>query len=290
MRLFEPGYGDETPQERAARIRRGNLRDNSGHLDGSMATLHELSAKKIHLTEEDGRHLADLYNAEIAFVDAGIGELVAKLKDLGLYDRTLIILHSDHGEGFGEHGFWYHGTTVYDEMARVPLIIKPPDSKNANKVVWGQVRNIDIGPTILDYCGLSYPQGCDGQSLRPFIETDAVPDLPAITETQVGKKSHLVAFRHRGHKLIYDVLNDKAWLYDLRADPGERTTLLPDSSLARLASADSSAAVRLEGQLRQELLETLGIDQLADLELNPEDMGPIDERTKELLKSLGYIE
>jgi len=290
MQRYEPDYVHRPPRRQGSGPREMALRDASGHFDGSIGTLKALNQKEIRLTSMDRKHLNDLYLAEIAYVDQGIGEVIARLKELGLYDDTLIILNSDHGEGFGEHGFWYHGSTVFDEMCRVPLIIKPPLAKNLHKEVWGVVRNIDVVPTILDYCGLEAPATWDGQSLRPFIETDLSPSLPGVTETQVGKKSHLMALRQGGYKLIYDVQNDKVWLYDLEADPGETSSILPDTTLAGLDASETRPEARaLERELRADLLKTLRARDLTDLRPTLKDLGPIDDQTKERLKALGYV-
>jgi arylsulfatase A-like enzyme len=290
MQRYDPEYVRKPPPGKQRQNDENFLRDASGHFGGSIGTLKALNQGDIRLTSRDRRHLIALYDAEISYVDQGIAELVARLKELDLYDNTLIILNSDHGEGFGEHGMWYHGSTVYDEMSRVPLIIKPPRPYSGNKMVAGPVRNIDIVATILDYCGLDAPKDWNGQSLRPFIESDTAPDLPCITETQVGRLSHLMALRRRDHKLIYDVQQGKVWLYDMVADPEEKRSILPDSIRASIDSLeDTSPALELERNLRQDLLETLGAADLDALSPSREDLGPIDPQTRERLKALGYV-
>jgi arylsulfatase A-like enzyme len=292
MRLYEPDYAEVPLREQMTQGRKSNgvVRDYTGHYNGSITTLIKLNTGKIQLSALDREYLLNLYDAEIAYVDAEIGRVVAKLKQMGLYDNTMIVLNADHGEGFGEHDKYYHGMTVYDEMARVPLIIKPPHSRDKNKVVWGQVRNIDIMPTILDYCGLAVPTECNGQSLRPFIEDTVSPDLPAITETHGGKHRHLVAFRHQNHKLIYDLKNDKAWLYDLQTDPGEKNSLLPEAAPMQPAPEENLSPARQKEQaMRQELLNLLGLKQLAGLAVTEKGLKEIDEKTKDQLKALGYV-
>ena len=290
MQRYEPDYVHQPPRSQGQGPRENTLRDASGYFGGSIGTLKALNQKAIQLTSLDRKHLLDLYLAEIAYVDEGIGEVIARLKELDLYDESLIILNSDHGEGFGEHGFWYHGSTVFDEMCRVPLIIKPPRARDLNKQVWGVVRNIDVVSTIVDYCGLAAPAAWDGMSLRPFIETDRSPDLPGVTETQVGIRSHLMALRQGGYKLIYDVRNDKVWLYDLEVDPGETNSILPDSTLAGLDSTEIDQEVRaIERKLREDFLETLRAQDLVDLRPTLKQLGPIDRQTKERLKALGYV-
>ena len=292
MRLFEPDYQETPKEDRETKVRgeRDRLRDNTGHYNGSIATLIKLNSEKITLDALGKAHLINLYDAEIAYVDAEIGKVVAELKKLGLYDNTLIVLNSDHGEGFGEHKKYYHGGTVYDEMARVPLIIKPPRWRNTNKVVWGQVRNLDIMPTVLDYCGLEVPKECDGQSLRPFIEGDASPNLPSITETYMGKLNYLVAFRHADWKLIYDMSNDRAWLYDLGSDPRERKSLLsPTAGIEPAPEEAEDPARQKEQQMRRELMDLLNLKLLAELKVRGKSLKEIDEKTREQLKALGYV-
>jgi arylsulfatase len=292
MRLFEPDYQETSLEDRQAKDKEtgDRLRDNTGHYNGSIATLIQTNTEKITLDALDRAHLINLYDAEIAYVDHEIGKVVAELKKLGLYDNTLIVLNSDHGEGFGEHKKYYHGGTVYDEMARVPLIIKPPHGRNENKVVWGQVRNLDIMPTILDYCHLEVPEECDGHSLRPFIEGDASPSLPSITETYMGNRRHLMAFRHGGQKLIYDMSDDLAWLYDLGSDPGERNSLLsPTAGIEPAPEEAEDPARQKEQQMRRELMDLLNLKQLTDLKLRGKDLQEIDEKTRERLKALGYV-
>ena len=294
IKLYEPEYVKIPQEELEARAtkKRDEMRNGTGHYNGSITTLILLNQKKIRLTSLDKEHLINLYDAEIAYVDAEIGKLMAKLKKMGLYDNTLIVLNSDHGEAFGEHQKYYHGMTVYDEMVRVPIIIKPPHSRNKKKKIHGQVRNIDIMPTVLDYCGLEAPEDCDGQSLRSFIEGDAPPNLPGISETHRGTtmKFHLLALRHQGHKLIYDLANDRVELYDLRTDPRERNSLLPESAtIDQTPEKALDAAWEKEQQMRQALLDLLNIKQLADLTVTEKDLKEIDEQTKEQLKALGYV-
>jgi arylsulfatase A-like enzyme len=145
-------------------------------------------------------------------------------------------------------------------------------------------------PTILDYCGLAVPGECNGQSLRPFIEGLAVPNLPSITETNLGREGQLIALRDQNHKLIYNLSHDRVWLYDLNADPGEKKSLLPDSTAGQTTSEPaSSPAVQLERDLRVTMLGLLKSDRLADLALGQEDLKPMDAETRERLKALGYV-
>jgi arylsulfatase len=235
------------------------------------------------------RRMIDRYDAEIACVDAGIGRVVAKLKELELYDRTLIVLDADHGESFGEHGQFGHGTTVYDEVLKVPLVIKQPVSRNRGRTIVGQVRNLDIMPTVLQICGLSGPEDCDGRSLVPFLQGKDSPELPSVTETHY-RDVHLLAYRHQNEKVIYDLGRDHAWLYDLRQDPGERNDLLPDTVSVEPSPEERDHPGRLrEQRLRRDLLALLDLQQMSELYMTDKDIKEIDAETRQRLKALGYV-
>ncbi|MGB8952943.1 MAG: sulfatase [Candidatus Aminicenantales bacterium] len=124
------------------------------------------------LTEKERQNVIDLYDGEIRYTDeALIRPLKVKLEALGLYNQTLIVLVSDHGEEFFEHKSWGHGQDVYNECLRVPLIVKFPGSKFRGARIPQIVRLIDVLPTILETLGIE-TSGFDfeGQSLIPVIK------------------------------------------------------------------------------------------------------------------------
>ena len=97
------------------------------------------------------------YDGEIAYVDACLGNLFQKMKELGVYDNTLICFTADHGESLGEHGEPSHGIFVYDSTLHIPLIIRYPQAVPADKVFPSQVSNVSIAPTILHLSGIEWP-------------------------------------------------------------------------------------------------------------------------------------
>jgi hypothetical protein len=127
------------------------------------------------------KELSDLYDGEIVFLDRHLGEFLDHLKARGLYDDALIVLTSDHGEEFHEHGGWWHGTTLYDEQIRIPLLVKPPKGTAGPRGrVDGIARSLDIAPTILAMCGVAAPKAMQGISLaqaRPGDESFAEEDF-----------------------------------------------------------------------------------------------------------------
>jgi arylsulfatase A-like enzyme len=243
-----------------------------------------------------GQRLMGLYDAEISFVDSRIASVVSRIKSLGLWDRTMVVLNADHGEGFGEHGLFFHGYGLYEEEIRVPLVIKPPRSRPSAKVVAGTVRNLDIMPTVLDYCGIEPPGDIDGVSLRPCMEREITVDLPAAMESNTPEKGvHLVGFRHGGYKVIYR-RGSPPELYDLAADPQELTDLLAVDEVETDASESdvpdhghpASEARRREAELRKQLLATYGVASVDDL-IYTYSQKQIDPQNRERLRALGYI-
>lgn len=141
-----------------------------GHID----LIHHLGGNEYlykALPDEEKRNIIALYDAEIRYTDELlIAPLVDKLKETGLYDRTMLILTSDHGEEFFEHSGWGHGYSVYDEALKVPLIIKFPDSSFKGKSYDHIVSLVDIMPTILDWLDIDISDAnIDGKSLMPIL-------------------------------------------------------------------------------------------------------------------------
>ena len=122
------------------------------------------------------RDLEGLYDGEIAFTDHQFGRLMKELKRLELYDSTLIIVLSDHGEEFYDHDLLGHGDTLYMEQLRIPLIVKIPGSRDKGGRVNQLARQVDILPTVLDTLGLKGPLTAEGRSLLPLLEMHDVQD------------------------------------------------------------------------------------------------------------------
>ena len=112
-----------------------------------------------------------LYRANIRYVDDEIGTLIERLKREGLYERSLIIFMSDHGDAFFEHRRFGHNATLYDEMLRIPLLMKFPKRAGVRpRRVQALAETIDVMPTVLDFLGLPVPDVVEGESLWPLIE------------------------------------------------------------------------------------------------------------------------
>lgn len=137
------------------------------------------------LPERTLRHMIAHYDAKLRFGDALIGRLIDHLRSSGKLDKTIVVVTSDHGESFGEHGYRQHGPRVDEPVMRVPLAIRLPASHaayNPGGTVMQLVRLVDILPTMLDALRLPSPQ-LDGVSLLPAIEGEPLPALWAYGES-----------------------------------------------------------------------------------------------------------
>ncbi len=123
------------------------------------------------LSEEDVKQIRATYSALVSEVDANVGRVVQTLKQAGLYDETMIVVTSDHGEQLGDHHL-FGKLGFYDQSFHIPLMIKPPKSFGGatGRVVDAFTESVDVTPTILDMLGLDIPMQCDGVSLLPWLQ------------------------------------------------------------------------------------------------------------------------
>jgi arylsulfatase A-like enzyme len=167
----------------------------------------------------------DRYLASLALVDTQVGKLRAALESNGLWQRTIFIVYADHGEAFGEHGLEWHGASLYDELMRVPLLVRIPGRDPA--VVHDPVSLIDLGPTILDLMGVATPGNQMGQSLVPLLRGEhPALDRPLVAEARL-KRSLVLS---DGIKIIDDARPRGVEMYDLTADPGETKNLYDEAN------------------------------------------------------------
>ena len=162
----------------------------------------------------------DGYIAEIGLVDEQIARLRVALEARQFDRRTCLIVTSDHGEAFGEHGLTWHAKSLYDELVHVPLIISAPGV--AARRIDDRVSLIDLGPTILDLFGVSTPGHYMGQSLTGYLRGESPTlDRPIVAEGRL-KRSLITP---EGYKVIHDTRTGSRETYDLIGDPGETKNL-----------------------------------------------------------------
>ena len=179
------------------------------------------------------------YNAAITSADAAVGKLVAVLQAKKLYDDSLIIVASDHGESLGSHGEETHGIFLYDETIHVPLLVKLPQNQNAGKRVRSRASLVDIAPTVLEVAAVSVPSQMQGQSLLRIAKGSGSADQPIYSRTDFPQRafgwSSLESWR--AGKFLY-IHAPKPELYDLASDPGATRNLAQSST----AAAETMAA------------------------------------------------
>jgi arylsulfatase A-like enzyme len=152
----------------------------------SMRALDRQAQFNSRVSAEDRRTMEELYDAEAHQFDYFLGDFIRFLKQSGLYERSLIVLLSDHGEEFGEHGAWFHGHSLYREIYHVPLLIKFPGQAYAGRRP-EFVSLCDVLPTILDHMGIAPPATIDGISLLPMIRGSAQPPRTIFSSAVVSR-------------------------------------------------------------------------------------------------------
>ncbi len=201
--------------------------DTTAQQDRLLAQLHEI------LPEH-----RICYDAVVRLADMRLASVIRTLKARGVWDKTLLIVLSDHGEEFAEHGAYLHSQSVYRELTHVPLVIRFPNDEFAGTRVRQVVSLVDVLPTIFDYLGRPDVIGLTrGQSLMPLIRGEAQPDDEELVLTTVrinlkkyyrpwaltrGNVNVAVMTRDGRWKLIWNVEHDTVELYDHRSDPDEQ--------------------------------------------------------------------
>lgn len=187
----------------------------------------DLNQGRRPLTPQVREHLQRLYDGNLAYADAEIGFLRGELERLGLLEKTVLIVAADHGEALGEHGYVGHNTQLYEHSLKVPLVVRfPGQGVPRGTRVRALVDLLDVAPTIADIFGLGshpdVPRHFQGRSLLPVI--GGAPGKGAVLSRTVWDRPRY-ALRDERYKFIYDTRTGEQELYDLQADPGERSNL-----------------------------------------------------------------
>jgi arylsulfatase len=204
-----------------------------------------------------------LYERGIETLDSDLAEFLDDLRRSGLWDEALVIVTADHGEAFDEHGFLMH-TTAHEEVLRVPLVVKWPQGARAGRATERFSTALDLAPTLLAHFGLEAPD-LTGRDLERPAAADEPRLLVSKDAVRLGDVKHLLP-----------TSEFPAALYDLAADPGERSDLLPGAA----AEAERLAGVRARAIERARAL--LG----RELTTRP---APYTPEEIERLRSLGYL-
>jgi arylsulfatase A-like enzyme len=250
------------------------------------ALLEKIKVGSINLNRRDKRHLEALYDAEISYHDVHFAAVMKGLEKRGLADETMVVITSDHGEEFWDHGSVGHGHSVYDELLHIPMIVRLPGVTEGKPRVPAAVGLVDVMPTILDALGQEIPEELSGRSFLPELrgETATAP-RSAVAGFMTGWRTLAVGKL----KLIQRTLH-RPRLYDVSRDPGETQDVAESHPIAvryargllglSLADATTSGgAPRAQhgGRARPKKKQ------------HRSEKTDIDEKTRKQLEALGYI-
>jgi arylsulfatase A-like enzyme len=236
-----------------------------------------------HPDAELATEMQRLYRGEIEYLDGSVAKLIEHLRSLGVYDDTVIALTADHGEEFYEHGGWWHGTTLFDEQIRVPLVVKWAKGAPAAKAdARGHVaRLIDVAPTLIARTGAAVPESMKGLDLAVGLDARAEKDRVAFAEED-HEGNVLRSVRTTSWKFIEANAGNprglpETSLYEVSQDPGE-TSNLAESAVVEDVLADlRTHADAQEADAKGHASEEAGTVNMTAAE-------------EEALRKLGYIE
>lgn len=281
-------YYDHFEEELEAAVQPGRIeRRGDDTVDQVLKWLSEPSAEPfflwVHLFDPHSayeppepyrtRFAGRLYDGEVAFADAQLGRLLDHLRRRGLYEKTVIVITSDHGESLGEHGEMEHGFFLYDATVRVPLVVKVP-GLGGNSLLDAPVSLVDIAPTLLQISRLRSPGEMQGEGFLALLSnrSRAASEgdyLESLYPLRSFGWSPLRAYRTSSYKFI-DAPRPE--LYDLRRDPGETKNLFEEQT---------ALAFQLQDRLQKLAGRFQGRPQASRPPLPPEAL--------EKLKALGYV-
>jgi arylsulfatase A-like enzyme len=242
------------------------------------------SFEKTRLSEDDIRHLRQLYDAGIRQLDTELGRIFAFLRAQRLMDEALLIVTSDHGEEFMEHGGVDHGRAQYQESLRVPLLIRGSGLPRGLRIAT-PVSLVDIAPTILEQAGVESAQPLDGLNLAPLWKGAKSPvfdERYLYGEAAFGHNYEPLgkglvpisrSLRQGSYKLYWSSGDDVYRLYDLDADPGETIDI---------SARKPELVARLTERMRERYRDF-------DSESSPEEID-LDAENAARLRALGYVQ
>jgi arylsulfatase A-like enzyme len=227
------------------------------------------------MAARDLEHLVALYDAEIRFTDDTIAGILEALGERGRLDETLVVVTSDHGEEFFEHGFKGHARTLFDEVVRVPLVIRWPGRVTPGRVIANQTRTIDLMPTLLGAAGVEPPAHVQGRDLAPLLAGESLSPEPALTELLLDGRQ-MRALRTPAFKVFDQGPDRPQAVFDLAADPAETTPLPVEGEVWVRAAGRLAVEIEVAGEIRRSI--AAGADEIV-----------LDDETRRRLESLGYL-
>jgi len=268
--LFLHGY-DVHGQYDLPESKRSSIAYN-GAMDGSIeeqAKLREQGlanitepGKPAHLLgvldETDTAYLETVYDLKVKATDERMGQFISQLKTMGLYEKSVIIVLSDHGDEFMEHDGLDHGATLYQEQLHVVSMIRFP-GYGRRQDIRSPIRTLDLFPTVFDTLGLQGPARVNGQSLVPLLQGEPL-SLDVYAETDYRLFVHQRMVREGEFKLILDLLDGKREMFNLKSDPHEQKDI---------SSSEPRRTYEMEQKLRRWMDES---------KTNPQDYLGLEEK------------
>jgi len=190
--------------------------------------IEEIRGKVDLLDDEDMKTLIGYYDGEIKLVDCCLGKLFDEIRKLGIYNKTIVIVTSDHGEEFGVHGYFGHTYTIYNDVLHVPLIIWIPNVNITNRVVDKVVSSIDIMPTILNLIGIENNYAFQGNDLTGYFQKREHVIDKEISIAETWNKWFRKSLQTKNWKLTINNMNGVAYyeLFNLFNDPLETKNIV----------------------------------------------------------------
>jgi arylsulfatase A-like enzyme len=225
------------------------------------------------LIEDDLDYMQAMYDGDLLYTDGQIGEFFEWLEEREEWDSALVIVLSDHGEEFMEHGNVGHGQSVYQELLHVPLMIKFPQGKWAGRRVTALASLVDVLPTLADLMGEDPAEDWQGISLIPFVTGDAVARDRVYAETLDEFKKITPDYTLIVPTENADPAQDRKRLYNPHFDRGEQFDLFP--AAGEWAGEEADAMLAFRERLRS---ASGGVDEIR-----------LDAQLAEELRALGYI-
>jgi len=286
VHMWDPHYDYVAPAEHEERFVREGFARSPGGVTGTW----EVDKHKRDWDATSAGDLVALYHAELSYTDAYLAKLFARLDELGIADDTLVVVVADHGEEFFEHGRWGHQRTLFDEVVRIPMILRHPAQLPGGLRVPAQVGLQDLYATICDITDVRLPAyaGPDtlfGESLRPYWEDPSLPGRDQLLHLDVPFRAlELFGLRRATpdgvHKVVLDPRQVQAEVYDLQADPREAN---PRVVPRYTASEDPlvRAAVRLAAEAKAARAALPLVDGDVEVVLTPAERAELER--------LGYL-
>jgi arylsulfatase A-like enzyme len=274
--------------------------------DGYLGTLPDKISKELldsinrgetEIDDRDVAHIVAAYDAEIRSVDEAFGELLRGLERLGLAENTLLVFTSDHGEEFGEHGVvGWHSHTLYDELLRVPLLIRFPEGFAAGQTVEAQVRLLDLAPTATSVAGIEAPSTFEGIDLELVIDGLPTP-LPAVSQIDWPKGQPPFSVRSLNWKL-YPKVRLAGARFSLE-EPSFVTRVV--NRIGRWRNANVLFDLVNDSEEQHDVLydnfwTSEGMRKIGERTLGERSVPPpvptvtVEDRTEERLRALGYLD